>query len=87
MLIQRARGGGSGKSRAGQTEQAGPQAAVRWTLAGVWRWGVGVGKLVFFFSSRAAKVATCRSTVFRTSFSSGLQHNSQLDQHASCQKA
>lgn len=39
----------SGKSRAGQTEQTGPQAAAHWTLAGVWRWGVGVGKLAFFF--------------------------------------
>ncbi len=82
----------SGKSRASQTEQTGPQAEVRWTLAGVWRWGVGVGRLAsffffFFFFLRAAKVATCRSTVFRTSFSSGLQHNSQLGQHASCQKA
>ncbi len=80
----------SGKSRAGQTEQTGPQAAFRWTLAGVWRWGGRrwkAGLFSSFFFSRAAKVATCRSTVFRTSFSSGLQHNSQLGQHASCQKA
>lgn len=54
---------------------------------------VGVGKLgergtvCFPFFLRAAKVATCRSRVFRTYFLSGLQHNSQLGPNASCQKS
>lgn len=84
----------SGKSRAGRTEPSGPQAAVRWTLAGVWRWEGGRWKagremdffFLFLFFLRAAKVATCRSRVFRTSFLSGLQRNSQLGPNASCQK-
>lgn len=38
-------------------------------------------------SSAAAKLATCRSVVFRISFSSGLQHSSLLAQRVSGQKA
>lgn len=52
------------------------------------RWvGVGVGKLFPSFFPGAAKVATCRSRGFRTSFLSGLQRNSQLGSNASCQKS